>query len=67
MKGNFDQLTIEELTKNVTDSKEEIRKERFKSVTGKLEDTKKIRELKKKISRSMTLKREYELGIRTKA
>jgi large subunit ribosomal protein L29 len=67
MKGNLDQSTIEELTKNVKDAKEEIRKERFKSVTGKLEDTKKIRELKKKIARSMTLKREYELGIRTKA
>jgi ribosomal protein L29 len=67
MKGNLDQLTIDELTKTVKDSNEEIRKERFKSVTGKLEDTKKIRELKKKVARSITLKREYELGIRTKA
>ena len=67
MKGNLDQLTIDELNKIVKDSTEEVRKERFKSVTGKLEDTKKIRELKKKVARSMTLKREYELGIRTKA
>jgi ribosomal protein L29 len=67
MKGNLDQLTIDELNKIVKDSTEEVRKERFKSVTGKLDDTKKIRELRKKVARSMTLKREYELGIRTKA
>lgn len=67
MKGNLDQLSIEELVKIAEDAKEEIRKERFKSVTGKLDNTKKIRELKKKISRALTLKKEYELGIRTKA
>jgi large subunit ribosomal protein L29 len=67
MKGNLDQLSMEELGKVAVDSQEEIRKERFKSVTGKLEDTKKIRELKKKIARVQTLKREYELGVRTKA
>jgi ribosomal protein L29 len=67
MKGNLDQLTIEELSKIAQDSKEEIRAERFKSVTGKLDDTKKTRELRKKIARANTLKKEYELGIRTKA
>lgn len=67
MKGNLDQLTIEELSKAVKDAKEEIRAERFKGVTGKLDDTKKTRELRKKIARANTLKKEYELGIRTKA
>jgi large subunit ribosomal protein L29 len=67
MKSNLEQLTIDELGKIVETSKEEIRKERFKSVTGKLDDNKKIRELKKKIARANTIKHEYELGIRTKA
>jgi large subunit ribosomal protein L29 len=67
MKGSLDQLTIDELSKVAKDAKEEIRAERFKSVTGKLDDTKKTRELKKKIARANTLKREYELGIRKKA
>jgi ribosomal protein L29 len=66
MKGNLDELSIEELDRTVNQAREEIRKERFKSVTGKLDDTKKIRELKKKIARALTLKREYELGKRSK-
>jgi len=66
MKGNLEELSIEELSKAVNDAREEIRKERFKSVTGKLDDTKKIRELRRKIARALTLKREYELGIRSK-
>ena len=66
MKGNLEELSIEELSRTVNDAREEIRRERFKSVTGKLDDTKKIRELRRKIARALTLKREYELGIRSK-
>lgn len=66
MKGNLDQLTVAELEKVVVDSKSEIRKERFKAVTGKLDDPKKTRELKKAIARALTVKREYELGTREK-
>lgn len=58
------ELSNEELVKAVSDAKEEIRKERFKSVTGKVDDMKKIRELKKKIARCHTLVKERELGIR---
>ena len=66
MKSMLTELSIEELAKAINDAKEEIAKERFKSVTGKLEDTKKIRELKKKIARCHTLLKEYEQGIRVK-
>lgn len=66
MKGKLEELSFEELDKSFDESKEELRKERFKAVTSKVEDPKKIKELKRHIARVLTLKREYELGIRTK-
>jgi ribosomal protein L29 len=66
MKGNLEELTIEELDKSLFESKEAIRKQRFNSVTSKVDDTKKTRELKRHVARILTLKREYELGIRKK-
>jgi ribosomal protein L29 len=66
MKGKLDELNIEELNKSFSESKEELRKERFKSVTSKVENTKKIGQLRKHVARILTLKREYELGIRKK-
>lgn len=66
MKGKLEELNIEELEKNFRDSKETVRKERFKAVTSKVENTKKIRETKKHIARILTLKNEYKLGIRKK-
>jgi len=66
MKGKLEELTIEEIDKSLVDSKEELRKERFLSVTSKVDDPKKIRELKKHIARILTLKNEYKLKIRTK-
>ncbi len=66
MKGKLEELTIEELDKSLTESKEELRKQRFLSVTSKVEDPKKIRELKKHIARIQTIKNEVKLGIRTK-
>jgi len=63
MKGNLEELTTEELEKSLIDSKDELRKERFKAVTSKVENPKKIKETKKHIARIMTLKRQYELGI----
>jgi len=65
MKGKLEELTNEELDKSLVDSKEEIRKERFKSVTSKVDNPKKINELKKHVARILTLKREYQLGKRT--
>jgi len=66
MKGRLEELTIEELDKNLQESKEELRKQRFNAVTSKVDDPKKIKELKKQIARILTLKTEYEKGIRTK-
>ena len=64
MKGKIEELTMAELEKSLTDSKVELRKERFKSVTSKVDNPKKIKGLKRHIARIMTLKQEYNLGIR---
>jgi large subunit ribosomal protein L29 len=65
MKGKLEEQSMEELGRNLKDTKEEIRKERFKSVTSKVDNPKKISQLKKQIARILTLKREYDLGKRT--
>lgn len=64
MKGKLEELSIDELDRSLRDSKEEIRKERFKGVTSKLDNPKKVRELKKHVARILTLKSEYRLGLR---
>ncbi len=64
MKGKIEELTMVELNKSLVDSKIELRKERFKSVTSKVDNPKKIKGLKRHIARILTLKNEYELGIR---
>lgn len=64
MKGKIEELSMEELDRSLNESKEELRKERFKAVTSKVDNPKKINKLKKHIARVLTLKREFELGIR---
>ena len=64
MKGKLEELTIEELNTSLADSKVELRKQRFKAVTSKVENPKKIQALKKHIARILTLKKEYQLGVR---
>ena len=66
MKGKLEELSKDELVKSLRDSKEELRKERFKAVTSKVDNPKKVKELKKNIARILTLTKEYELGIRKK-
>ena len=66
MKGKLEELTFEELDRSLADTKDELRLERFKAVTSKVDNPKKIKELKKHIARVLTIKKEYELGIRTK-
>jgi large subunit ribosomal protein L29 len=66
MKGKVEELTPEELNRSLEESKIECRKLRFMTVTGKVENIKKIKELKRHIARLLTVKREYELGIRAK-
>lgn len=65
MKGKLDELRIEELNRTLRENKEELRKERFKGVTSKIDNPQKIKHLKKNIARILTLKSEYSLGIRT--
>jgi large subunit ribosomal protein L29 len=64
MKGKLEELTIEELNTSLADSKIELRKQRFKAVTSKVDNPKKIKSLKKHVARILTLKKEYQLGIR---
>ena len=64
MKGKLEELTMDELNKNLFDTKVELRKERFRAVTSKVDNPKKINILKKHVARILTLKREYDLGIR---
>jgi len=64
MKGKLEELTMDELNRSLTDTKVELRKERFRAVTSKVDNPKKINILKKHVARILTLKREYELGIR---
>ena len=66
MKGKIEELSSEELDRSLAETKEALRKERFKAVTSKVDNPKKIRELKKHIARILTLKRQYDLGIRAK-
>lgn len=66
MKGKLEELTIEELNRGLSESKEALRLERFKAVTSRVENTKKMSELRKHIARILTLKSEYKLGIREK-
>ncbi len=66
MKGKIEELTLEELDRSLNESKEELRKQRFKAVTSKVDNPKRIKQLKKHIARILTLKREYDLGIRTR-
>jgi large subunit ribosomal protein L29 len=64
MKGKLEELSIKDLDKLLTDSKQELRKERFKAVTSKVDNPKKVMGLKKTIARVLTLQREYALGLR---
>jgi large subunit ribosomal protein L29 len=66
MKGKLEELTLEELDRSLNETKEMLRKERFKAVTSKVENPKKIKQLKKHIARVLTLKKEYALDIRQK-
>lgn len=64
MKGKLEELTMDELNKSLSDTKVELRKERFRAVTSKVDNPKKIKNLKKHVARILTLKKEYDLGIR---
>lgn len=57
------ELTTAEIEQNVKDLKEELFNLRFQLATGQLENTARIREVKKSIARMKTIVRQRELGI----
>lgn len=55
------QLSEEELNAKARDAKEELFNLRFQSATGQLDNTSRIKEVKKDIARIFTILREREL------
>lgn len=63
MKANkLRDLTKDELTRKVTELKEELFNLRFQLATGQLENPMRIREVKKSIAQTQTIIRERELA-----
>jgi large subunit ribosomal protein L29 len=56
------ELTDEELTKKVSDYKEELFNLRFQLATGQLDNPMRIRDVKKNIARCKTILRQRELA-----
>ena len=61
--GELRELTDDELTSKLRESKEELFNLRFQSATGQLENHGRLRAVKKEIARIYTVLRERELGI----
>ena len=61
--GELRELTDEELTDKLRESKEELFNLRFQSATGQLENTARLKAVKHDIARMYTVLRERELGI----
>ncbi|AWE42004.1 MULTISPECIES: 50S ribosomal protein L29 [unclassified Actinobaculum] len=62
---DLDAMTEAELRDKLKESKEELFNLRFSSVTHRLEDSGRLREVRREIARIYTIQRERELGIRT--
>ena len=61
--GELRELTEEELTARLRESKEELFNLRFQGATGQLESHGRLRAVRKEIARIYTVLRERELGI----
>ena len=61
----LDAMTDAELLEKLKESKEELFNLRFSAVTHRLEDTGRLKEVRRDIARIYTVKRERELNIRT--
>ncbi|MDD4036738.1 MAG: 50S ribosomal protein L29 [Bacilli bacterium] len=55
-------LTTEEITKKIAETKEELFNLRFQQATGNLEKPSRLRELRKQVARMKTVVRERELN-----
>ncbi len=58
------ELTTAEIEQKIKELKEELFNLRFQLATGQLENTARIREVRKTIARMKTIIRERELGIK---
>ncbi len=64
MKANdYRNLTTAEIEQNVSSLKEELFNLRFQLATGQLENTARIKQVRKDIARAKTILRQRELGI----
>ena len=61
----LDAMTDAELLEKLKESKEELFNLRFSAVTHRLEDTGRLKEVRRDSARIYTVKRERELNIRT--
>ena len=61
----LDAMTDVELLEKLKESKEELFNLRFSAVTHRLEDSGRLREVRREIARIYTIKRGRELDIRT--
>jgi len=65
MKANeIRELTTAEIEQKVQSLKEELFNLRFQLATGQLENTARLREVRKSIARMKTIERERELGVK---
>jgi large subunit ribosomal protein L29 len=63
--GELRELTDDELTDKLRESKEELFNLRFQSATGQLSNNRRLRVVRQEIARIYTVLRERELGLAT--
>ena len=61
--GELRELTDDELTDKLRESKEELFNLRFQMATGQLDNNRRLRTVKQEIARIYTVLRERELGL----
>ena len=61
--GELRELTDEELTDKLRESKEELFNLRFQMATGQLENNRRLRTVRREIARIYTVLNERELGL----
>ncbi|MCV7179680.1 50S ribosomal protein L29 [Mycolicibacterium sphagni] len=61
--GELRELTDEELTDKLRESKEELFNLRFQMATGQLDNNRRLRVVRQEIARIYTVLRERELGL----
>jgi large subunit ribosomal protein L29 len=63
--GELRELTNEELTERLRESKEELFNLRFQMATGQLNNNRRLHTVRREIARVYTVLRERELGLAT--